>query len=98
MPTCAPRWEAPARVYLAEPRDTEEGSSEDLATVLVRTDHSRHFGTDRYFEGHPHLERILMPRTWVGHPLRKDFPLGYEEVQFTFNFDDINLRKHYAKE
>ena len=23
--------------------------------VLVRTDHSRYFGTDRYFEGHPHL-------------------------------------------
>jgi arylformamidase len=23
--------------------------------VLVRTDHSQHFGTDRYFESHPHL-------------------------------------------
>ena len=23
--------------------------------VLVRTDHSEHFGTDRYFQGHPHL-------------------------------------------
>ncbi len=23
--------------------------------VLVRTDHSEHFGTDRYFESHPHL-------------------------------------------
>ena len=50
------------------------------------------------FDGHPDLRRILMPHDWQGHPLRKDFPLGYEEVQFTFNFDDIDVRKPYAKE
>ena len=50
------------------------------------------------FEGHSDLRRILMPYEWEGHPLRKDYPLGYEEVQFTFNYDEINLRKPYAKE
>jgi NADH-quinone oxidoreductase subunit C len=50
------------------------------------------------FEGHPDLRRLLMPADWEGHPLRKDYPLGYEEVQFSFNFDEINKKKPYAKE
>jgi len=50
------------------------------------------------FDGHSDPRRIIMPADWQGHPLRKDYPLGYEEVQFTFNFDEIDLRKPKGKE
>ena len=50
------------------------------------------------FKGNKSLRRLFLPEDWQGHPLRKDYPLGYEEVQFSFNFEEIAGRKPHPKE
>lgn len=50
------------------------------------------------FDGHPDPRRLLMPEDWQGHPHRRDYPLGYEQVQFSFNVEEILKHKPLAKE
>lgn len=40
------------------------------------------------FSKHPDLIKLLTPDDLVGHPLRRDFPLTYEQPQFSWNKDD----------
>jgi NADH-quinone oxidoreductase subunit C len=50
------------------------------------------------FKDNTSLRRLFLPEDWQGHPLRKDYPLGYEEVQFSFNWEAIGTRKPQPKE
>lgn len=50
------------------------------------------------FQGNSSLRRLFLPEDWQGHPLRKDYPLGYEEVQFSFNWQEIDAKKPYAQD
>lgn len=50
------------------------------------------------FKNNNSLRRLFLPEDWQGHPLRKDYPLGYEEVQFSFNWEAIDAKKPYAKD
>lgn len=48
------------------------------------------------FEGHPDKRRLLMPDDWDGHPHRRDYPLGKETPQFSFNAEEIMKHKPFA--
>ena len=40
------------------------------------------------FVGHPELTKIVTADDLEGHPLRRDFPLTYEQPRFTWNKDE----------
>lgn len=48
------------------------------------------------FIDHPFLHRILLPDYLTEYPLRKDHPLGYEPVEFTHTYAEIQPDKPSA--
>lgn len=97
-----PRPDEPTRVLRLKVGLPEEAPVVASLTGLFPTAgfHEREtfdmFGID--FAGHPDLRRILMPEGYEGHPLRKDHPLRYEEIAFSFNQETVYASKPFAKE
>jgi NADH-quinone oxidoreductase subunit C len=50
------------------------------------------------FKGNPDLRRLMLPDDWFGHPHRRDYPLGYEQVMFSFNVEEILKHKPKGSE
>jgi len=42
-----------------------------------------------YVNNHPYLKRIIMPDDWIGHPLRKTYPLQGDEHAAWYEVDKI---------
>ena len=82
------------RLRLKAPLSAEPPSIDSVTSIWPAADWHERETFDLMgirFPGHPELRRILLPHDWVGHPLRKDYPLGGESVAFTINRDDPAL-------
>lgn len=48
------------------------------------------------FDGHPALTRIEMPQDWIGHPQRKDYPLGGIPIEYRgATIPPVDTRRSY---
>jgi|SRR5215831_6693002 len=69
------------RVRLRAWVDSADPSIESITSVWPGANYYEREVFDLFgirFDGHPNLRRIMMPEDWVGHPLRKDYPVeGY---------------------
>ena len=79
------------RIVVKAQVDEDEPEIDSVSDVWLAAEWAEREIYDMFgisFNNHPDMRRILMPDDWIGHPLRKDFPLGGEEVEFSHNVRD----------
>ena len=81
------------RVRLRAPVDEDDPTLPSVTSVWPSANWAERETFDLYgikFAGHPDLTRILTPDDWQGHPLRKDYPLIEEEIEFSKTLEGLN--------
>ncbi len=56
-----------------------------VKSIFIGAEYPERETADMYgivFEGNPLVTRFLLPDDWIGYPLRKEYPLGGEDVNF----------------
>jgi len=80
------RWRVRLKIRLAEGESVPSVTPIWKAANWLEREVFDMFGVK--FDNHPDLRRILMPDDWEGHPLRKTYPLTFEEIAFSHNKDN----------
>ena len=70
------------RVRLQVAEDTEVPTLFDLFPGTENLERETYDMFGIVFADHPDMSRILMPESWTGYPLRKDYDIGAIPVQF----------------
>ena len=89
------------RLFLRTPVPEDDPVTDSVVDIFANANWYEREIWDLYgvrFAGHPNLRRLMMPKGWEGHPMRKDVPVKVEETRFTFNYEEIDLNKFYAEE
>lgn len=93
--------EQDARLFLRTPVPEDDPVTDSVVSIFPNANWYEREVWDLYgirFAGHPDLRRIMLPKGWEGHPMRKDVPVKVEETRFTFNYKEIDLDKRYVEE
>lgn len=84
------------RIRLSVPVSEDDASAPTVTTIYPGANFYEREVYDMFgirFGGHPFMHRILLPEHYEGHPLRKDYPLGYEPVEFTHTVREVEATK-----